>query len=526
MDPREQRRILKAQARAQRDMYKAQRDLYRRQSRMTVARAAGLRRNSILTPLIVIAVGVVLLIVRAGWVPFARFAAWYGHWWPLLFVAAGVVLVLEWALDQRMGTGDRPQVRRRAGGAIFLLLLVLAVTGAIVHTANDQDLWVHGFNINPDNWAEFIGDKHEREQTIDQTFPAGTSLSIENPHGDITVTGTSEDGQLHLVAYKQVYSESDAQADEKAQELAPRLQMQDGRLSVTVPWSSGSSVDLTVTVPASAQAAIDAGRGDVHITGLKGPVSVTADHGDVEVNDMHGSVTAHLNHRDSSFTAQSVDGDVMLKGNADDLNLTAVTGAVSLDGDFYGDTHLEHIGGTTSFRTSRTTLTFARLDGTIDISPEAELTGDQLVGPTLLTTRSRNINLQRVAGDVNLTDSNGTVELQAAAPLGNVVISNRGGAVTLSLPQDPGFDIQADTTDGEISNDFGLPVVSTNHTNGLNAKVGSGKSKVSISTTHGDVTLHRSAGIPAPPPAPPAPATPTSPKGAPKPRPVGGTVTF
>ena len=132
---------------------------------------------------------------------------------------------------------------------MFLLLLVLAVTGAIVHGVRHHETIMRDLSITPDNFAEFIGDKHEREQTIDQAFPAGASLSIDDPHGDVTILGKSGDDQIHIVAEKEVYSDSDSDADEKADQLSPNLLMAGGRMSVSVPWKAGASVDLTVTLP-------------------------------------------------------------------------------------------------------------------------------------------------------------------------------------------------------------------------------------------------------------------------------------
>ncbi len=534
VDPRDQRRMLRDQVRAQRAAYKAQRDFYKQQQRATLMQARAMRRGSILGPLIVIAVGVALLLIRLGTIPFTRFAGWYGRWWPLLFVAAGLVLVAEWAFDQTTSSGQTPYVRRGAGGGVFLLLVVLTGAGAIVATYERHDYWLGNMNINPDNWAEFLGDKHEREQTIDQSFPAGTSLTIDNPHGGVTVMGKSDDGQIHIVAYKEIYSQNDGDADEKAQELSPSVQLAEGRLSVVVPSRSGSTVDLTVTVPESAAATIESGRGDVHVSALRSPISVTANHGDVDVSNVTGSVTAHFNHRDSSFSAHAVTGDVTLKGDADDLNLTGVTGTVTLDGDFYGDTHLEKIGGATAFRTSRTSLTFAKLNGTLDISPEAELTGTQLVGPTVLSTRSRNISLQQVSGDVNVSDTNGTIDVASVTPLGDVVVNDRTGSVTVTVPEGAGFSVDAQTTGGDISNDFGFSVLEANHRNSVSAKVGTGKAKISISTTHGDVAVRKGSAAVSEP-APESPQTPEIPETPAKPakpgkdsrsKQVGTSVTF
>ncbi len=534
VDPRDQRRMLRDQVKAQRAAFKAQRDFYKQQQRGVLMQARAMRRGSILGPLIVVAVGVMLLLIRMGTIPFAQFAGWYGRWWPLLFVAAGLVLVAEWAFDQTLHSGQPQYVRRGAGGGVFFLLLVLAVTGAIVSGYERHDIW-HNLSINPDNFAEFMGDKHEREQTIDQSFPAGTSLNISNPHGGITVAGKTDDGQIHIVAYKEIYSQNDDDADKTAQLLSPGVELADGRLSVTVPSRAGSTVDLTVTVPESAATTITSGNGDVHLSALKSPVSVTANHGDVEVSNVTGSVTAHFNHRDSSFSAHAVTGDVTLKGNADDLNLIGVTGAVTLDGDFYGDTHLEKIGGATTFRTSRTNLTFAKLNGTVDISPEAELTGTEIVGPTVLSTRSRNIALQQMSGDVNVSNTNGSVDVASVAPLGDVTVNDRTGSVTLTVPEGAGFNVDAQTTGGDITNDFGFSVLEANHRNSVSAKVGSGKARISISTSHGDVAV-RKGGAAVQETAPEAPAAPAAPPEAPakpgkagknsKTKQVGTSVTF
>ena len=525
-DPRQQRRLLRDQARAQRAMYKAQRDFYKQQQRGILLQSRGVRRGSILGPLIVVVLGVVLLLIRMGRLPFERFAGWYGRWWPLLFVAAGAVLVLEWAFDKATESSDRPYVRRGAGGGVFLLLLVLAVTGAIVHGVRHHETIMRDLSITPDNFAEFIGDKHEREQTIDQAFPAGTSLSIDNPHGDVTVLGKSGDNQIHVVADKEIYSESDSDADDKADQLSPSLRMTDGRLSVSLPWKAGATVDLTVTVPDFAQTTVSAGHGDVHVTALKSPVSVTANNGDVDVNNIEGAVTAHIDHRDSSFSANTISGDVSMKGNADDLNLSGITGTVTLEGDFYGDTHLEHITGATVFRTSRTNLSFAKLNGVIDISPEAELTGDQIAGPMVLTTRSRNITLQHVAGDLSVTNSNGSVDLTSASPLADVFVNNRSGAVTLTVPEDSGFRVDATTTEGDISNDFGLSTTGTDGHNTIHATVGSGRSKISLATTHGDLAIRKGeagSGIGS---TPAQPATPPPAAKGKKTKQVGASVTF
>jgi len=122
-DPRAQRRYLRDQMRAQRDAMRAQRDLYRYQTR-------GLRRTSILGPILLIAVGIIFLLIQSGRLPHQRFWVWYAHWWPLLLVGAGVILLAEWAFDQFYPHDpSQPHYRRSLGGGVFTLLLVFGIAG-------------------------------------------------------------------------------------------------------------------------------------------------------------------------------------------------------------------------------------------------------------------------------------------------------------------------------------------------------------------------------------------------------------
>src|ERR1700761_9195092 len=88
-----QRRVLKEQARIQRDMMHAQRDAYRYQAR-------SLRRSSILGPLVLITLGIIFLLVQTGRIQSHNLWEWYARFWPFLLVGAGIVLLLEWAYDQ------------------------------------------------------------------------------------------------------------------------------------------------------------------------------------------------------------------------------------------------------------------------------------------------------------------------------------------------------------------------------------------------------------------------------------------
>lgn len=500
-DWRYQRQVMREQARLQRDMLKAQRDAYRYQMR-------GSRRGSILGPLLIIAIGVIFLLIQTGKLSARYFWDWYAHWWPLLLVSAGLIVLLEWVFDQYFHDSDAVPRRRSVGGGVFTLLLLFGLVGIFFSAIrNGHSLFGNSITLDQNNLDEFFGDKHESDQTLSQTFPAGSTLAIDNPRGDVTVSGTSDDNQIHITAHKEVYTRSDSEADSKAQQISPQLSTSGNTVNVSVPALDGARADLTISVPASAATSVSANHGDVTINSLKAAANVTANHGDVELSAITGPVTTHINNGDSSFSAHSITGSVSLEGRGHDVTISDINGPASLSGDFFGTTHLERVRGAVKFHTSRTDFQLARLDGEVEISPNADLSADQAVGPLTLATRNRNITLEKISGDISVTNRNGSVDLTGAPPLGNINVENRNGSVNLTLPDRANFTVQADTTNGDADNDFNLSVQGGDDSNhkSINGTVGKGGPLVRITTTQGDIALKKASISPLPPPPPPPP---------------------
>jgi DUF4097 and DUF4098 domain-containing protein YvlB len=188
---------------------------------------------------------------------------------------------------------------------------------------------------------------------------------------------------------------------------------------------------------------------------------------------------------------------------------------VALQGDFYGSTHLEHVNGAVHFESSRTHFSAARLDEELTID-NGSMNGNELLGPVVLKTTDKNITLDRVQGSVDLSDTNGSVEVTAASPLDTIAIQNRRGSVDLGLSGRGGFVLSAQTRNGDMENDFGLSTERNDETRTMSGRVAAGGPTVTIMTTDGDVTVRRSSVEslpPVPPPITPAPAaTPDAPK--------------
>jgi DUF4097 and DUF4098 domain-containing protein YvlB len=497
-----QRQVLKDQARAQRQMLRAQRDAYRYQTR-------AMRRSSILGPLVLITLGIVFLLVQTGRLQGHHLWDWYARFWPFLLVGAGVVMLLEWAYDQYMQSDStQPRYRRRVGGGVFTLLILLAFTGVVFSGMREggRSRLFQGWNINQDNWDEFMGDKHESDQMLAETFPAGASLQVNNPRGDVIISGTSDDNQMHVSVHKQVYTRSDSEADTKAQRLSPNINTSSNDVILSVPAMDGARADLTITLPAAVATTVNANHGDVKITSIKAPLTITANHGDIELSAITGDITTHINNGNNDVSAHSVTGSLSIEGHGHDSTVSDLSGSLTMRGEFFGDSHFERIRGPVKFHTSRTDFQLGRLDGQVDISSGAALQTSEAVGPLTLTTHSRNVTLDRIAGDISVTNRNGSVDVTSAPPLSNVTVENRNGSVSVTVPEQSSFAYQFDASNGDIESDFSQINVPDGgmQKKTISGNVGTGGPLLRITTSQGDVSIKKGSILPLPP-TPPAP---------------------
>jgi Putative adhesin len=129
-----------------------------------------------------------------------------------------------------------------------------------------------------------------------------------------------------------------------------------------------------------------------------------------------------------------------------------------------------------------------------------------------LTAGNRNVTLDRVAGDVTVTNRNGSVDLTSAPPLGNVTVENRNGSVNLSLPEQASFAYQLDATNGDIESDFSeIKIPEDGEKKTISGVAGKGGPVLHISTSQGDISIKKASIMPLPPMPPMPKITPLPP---------------
>jgi DUF4097 and DUF4098 domain-containing protein YvlB len=488
---REQQR---AAWRAQRDAWRAQRYAWK----SNYHSAYGPRVPSVVGPIILVGVGVIALLVVTGHIDSSSFWNWYGQWWPLLLIGAGLALLGEWALDMRRKT----PVRR--GGSFIGVLILLAIIGAFAAAQNH--LW-GPWGGDGDFFNTFGLPEHDfDQQVVNQQIPANATIDIENPRGDVSITA-GDQTNVNVEAHEVAYASSDSTAKRIFDAETAHVTVSGNAALIKSESNSKGRVDLTITVPKSSHLTINSGWGDVTAAGLGAGIDVSA-RGDIHVSSISGPVQAHfVNGRHDTFAAHDVQGDLTLEGDVNDLTLSEIKGNITENGNILGDVHVETISGGVHLHTSVTTLDLAALPGDLTLDND-DLRVNEAKGPVRVVTHSKDVDFSQIDGDSYVDDRNGTISVEPAGSYG-VEVKNEKGDVNVTLPPNAGATVNGRTHNGDVVSDFAL-AVSGDEDKTVTGKIGSGSARIVLSTDNGDLHIKKGPAGSAAAPTPSAPAPPNA----------------
>ena len=473
------------------------------------------RRRSFAGPVVLIVLGVVFLLGNLHMISWMRLGTLFAHYWPALLILWGVIKLVEYQQAQRDGV----PVRGIGAGGIFLVIVI--VVCGLLATQAQRFNWGEirdNMNLDDSDLDNLFGETYNFDARLEQDIPpAATSLRVTDDHGAVRVT-VADDSKITVTVRKRVGAESQSDADKYNTQTNPAITATGGQLTLDARTQASGDhavqTDLDISIPRKLALQIVSRRGDVTVSGRDGDVDVNNQHGEVSVEDVKGSVKLTLEK--SSAKVEHITGDVHIGGRLNEVSVTDVKGGAQLEGEFQESVKLARIGKNVSFKSSRTDMEFSRIDGDLDLDSD-DLHADQVTGPVHLTTRSKQIRLSDVSGDVRLQNDNGGVEVSMRS-LGNVQIDSRNGDVQLSVPDKAGFRLDARTRDGEIQSDFpGLKIESDDHEAKASGSVGNAASHIVINNEHDGIEIRKASTNTAPAPTP-APTPPKPPKALPAPK--------
>ena len=505
-DPHTQWRVYREQQKA---AWRAQRDSWRAQQhawKAGVVGSYGPRVPSVVGPILLVAAGVVGLLIYTDRISAGEFWTWYGHWWPLLLIGAGLALLGEWALDLRRKT----PVRR--GGSFVGILILLAIVGLVAAWGNNfWDPMRAEWGRHDDFFNMFGRPQHDMDQQVlNSQIPANAAIEIQNPRGDVSVTA-GDTPTMQVEAHAVAYANSDMEAAKIFASEAAHVTVTGTTVVVKSEGNTSGRMNMTVVVPKTSRVTVNAGRGDVTAAGLGAGTDITAAHGDIHLSTIQGAVQVHFSTDKGDFSAHQVTGDITADGRCNDLTLSEVKGKVTVNGDIFGEAHMESLGGPVHLHTSVTDLQVAELPGDMTLNDD-DLRVTEAKGAVRVVTHSKNVELTQIYGDTYVEDRDGNINIEPAGVFSVEAKNSSGkGDLELTLPPNASATVDGRTHNGDIVSDFSL-AINGEESKTVTGRIGGGSAKISLSTDVGDVRIKRGTGVPpAPPPTASIPKPPIPP---------------
>ncbi len=413
-----------------------------------------MKRTSIIGPVILIAVGVLILWINlSGGTQVLDLLALH---WPWILVGWGVIRLAElfyWSQQQ----APMP-ARGLSGGEWFLVVLIcLAGSGlygsrAVIGDLGNLSLRGPGLRMFGEAYDFAIAD---------QAIATGKTsrVLVENLRGEVIVT--ADDGEDVRVSGREslrAVSETDAKTAWEARQVTVEKQ---GDLVVVRTNQEGMSSDrrartyLLIKVPRNS--ALETRGRDLRVeaSGLQGRLDIQADEGEATITKSKGSVAVRI-PRSREIRLRDVEGDVEVSSaRGDNLSLQDIRGPVVVSGAFSGNIDLRRIAGPLRVEDRRLDLRAVAIPGEV-AATRGKLTGRNITGPLRIAGESKDILLEEFTEKLELSLVRSDAEIrQGGSKVIPMEIDVQRGKVTLVLPDNAPLRLDGQARRGEVSNRTG-----------------------------------------------------------------------
>lgn len=307
-------------------------------------------------------------------------------------------------------------------------------------------------------WMALAAEEGSFDRTLSVTGPV--QLEVRTGSGSIEVTAGSPGAvEIHGIirARSGFFSGSGAAEKVRRIEENPPIEQQGNVIQIgrgVIEDGSlyeGVSISYRVVVPAETALVSKSGSGSQTLGDLKGPVEAAAGSG--------------------SLTIGSIGGDVEAR---------AGSGSIRIDG----------VGGSLEAKTGSGSIDARAVQGAITASAgsgriELEQTGE---GDVAVHTGSGGVRVGGVRGALSVSTSSGSIRAQGEMVRGWSLAASSGG-ITVELPPEASFELDAHTNSGSIDSERPLTVQGRMSRRSLRGAVGSGGPRLEVETSSGSIVI-------------------------------------
>jgi hypothetical protein len=305
------------------------------------------------------------------------------------------------------------------------------------------------------------------EEQINKKFsvkPGGT-IVVDVDVGGIEI-GTNGTSEVVVDVWRKV-GRSSKSAEEKFLKDNPVNFSQDGD-TVTIRLKSKSSsswlgrnsneAKYKITVPAKFNARLETAGGGIEVDDLTGDVKAHTSGGGLHFARLHGP----LNGDTSGGGIHVLGCEGKVKINTSGGGIEVVGGSGSLDGD-----------------TSGGAVSVKKFDGPVHV--ETSGGGITIVGAT---------------GKVEGSTSGGSIAAELTTPVSDTVkLESSGGGITVRMPADSAFNLDAETSAGNVHSEFAVAGAPKKERDHLKGQVNGGGKTVWLRTSAGSIHVKKASAV-------------------------------
>lgn len=327
---------------------------------------------------------------------------------------------------------------------------------------------------------EFPGrDRKKAEEEQAFTFQNVKHLDLVNLRGDVTIIGSQmPDDGCRINAEKTAWGEDEEEARERLKNVQVSAQQEGDLLKLKVeggPWTRKlhAQVDFEIQVPTGCDLSVKVAKGDLSVKGTSGGIGLQAASGDIDLRNCSGK--ADLSTANGDITIEAFRGEALSAATINgDVEAEDVSAQISLSS-VSGDINTKEVSGGV--------LKVSSVSGSISLVKFQNLAVE-------VQSQSGDVEIQNgQSPEVRSSTVSGDIQAELAPKDGNIAIRSTSGDVDLALGKETDAQVECETMSGDI--DVDLPIQKTFASERkFQGVLGSGKGRIRVSTTSGDISLH------------------------------------